>query len=113
MYARPVQQVFVGALLESRSGQRSIELTQKGGERLYRLGQASALLADLLRRAGLTTADLSFTELDAAVRLYSDDPEEFSALAEKDSHAEWLEVMPRAAVLARWGSKGARAADHV
>lgn len=113
IYTRPVGQVFVGALLENRAGKRHVELTMKSGDRLYRVYGASSLAGDVLREAGLKATDLGFTELDALVRRYSDDPQGFSALAEKDDKTDWLEVMPRAAVLARWGPKGERAARHL
>lgn len=114
IYTTPAGGVFVGALLESKGGKRQVELTSSVVEKMFRVSEGSALLADILRRAGRRTSlPPGFTELDAVLRRFSDDPEEFSALAEKDPGVEWVEVMPRAAVMARWGAKGERASRRL
>jgi hypothetical protein len=114
MVLRPDGKLYAGALLETRGKKRCVELTGSHEEKLFRLCEGSDALRDILRQAGQRlSSPLGFTELDAAVNRYSDDPEGFSALADKDAKVTWLLAMPRAAVLARWGPRGERVARRL
>jgi hypothetical protein len=102
--------VFVGALFENRAEKRHIELTSSVMDRLFRLSEQSDVFGAGLRAASTRPGPaLGFAELDAAVRRFADDPQGFRELIEKDPKAAWVDAMPRAAVLARWGPKGDRA----
>lgn len=113
VYSRPSGGVFAGALLEGKQGQRHVELTGTD-ERFFRLSQGSRLLKDTLQSAGYKrSVPPGFTELDAIVRRFSDDPAAFFELAAKDPDTEWVDANPRAAVMARWGAKGERASKYL
>ena len=102
--------IVVGAVLESKGGKRSIELTGSHEERLYRIPEASALFRGPPRvrveRASLPPA---LPDLDRLLQQLADNSVGFSLLADKDPLVAWVTVYPRAAVLARWGPKGERA----
>jgi len=113
IYTKPGGGIFVGALLEGKRGQRHIELTGTE-QKFFRLSEGSRVLRDILQSAGYKrSVPPGFTELDALVRRFSDDPEGFVELTAKDPDAEWVDASPRAAVLARWGMKGERAAKYL
>lgn len=114
LYAKPDGRIYAGALLETRGKKRCIELTGSHEERFFRLCEGSDLFQHILRITGQRhSLPPGFTELDAAVKRFADDPEGFSGLAEKDPKVSWLLAMPRAAVLARWGPRGERIARRL
>lgn len=113
VYSKPSGGVFAGALLEGKNEVRFIELTGTD-EKFFRLSYGSKLAKEVLALTGQRRSmPPGFTELDAIVRRFSDDPAAFGELAAKDPDVDWLDAYPRAAALARWGPKGERAAKYL
>jgi hypothetical protein len=95
---------FAGALLVNGT-RRAIEVTAKDEDRLYRISEASPFLGGIVRARG---KPLGFAELDEVLSAYAADPENFAKRAEREAGVDFIEAMPRAAVLARWGPRAAR-----
>jgi len=97
--------IFAGAILEKRHGKsRVAEVMSKRLGLFARLPQG----AEVLRRRPLT-----HRTLDDIVREFGEGPEEFRRAIERDQAVDFADVWPRAAVLARWGDKGARVVRHL